>query len=78
MKTLLKLVTVWVCLVASVWSCGLRQREPQGVWYTNPVCKGLDNDRFYLYEGKYYILQNNGGSIYIQAVEDPSDAEFAK
>lgn len=32
MKMLLKLVTVWVCLVASVWSCGLRQREPQGVW----------------------------------------------
>ena len=64
------------CLVAGVWSCGTRQRGQQENWYTNPICDGMDNDIFYQYEGKYYVAQDRGGNIYVQAFDDPADASF--
>lgn len=65
-------------LVCIVQSCGPGAKgEPEGT-YTNPVGKGIDNAGFYQYGGKYYLLQNRGGGIWIQAMDDPVDADFSK
>ena len=64
------------CLPSAVVSCGGGRQSTSAELYRNPVCHGIDNDSFYMHDGKYYIVQNNGGSIYIQAVDDPVDADF--
>ena len=76
MRKSLNWIIALACLVAGVWSCGTRHRGQQENWYTNPICEGMDNDIFYQYEGKYYVAQDRGGNIYVQAFDDPADASF--
>ena len=44
------------------------------------ICENLGIMRksliIYQYEGKYYVAQDRGGNIYVQAFDDPADASF--
>ena len=75
MKMALLPFIVFVCIVQS---CGTGRGSDAEGTYVNPIGVGIDNTGFYQYGGRYYLLQNRGGGIWIQAMDDPADADFGK